>query len=76
MVTAYVAIKSNTGEVDAVKRKLLALEGVVDAHIVAGDVDFVTKLSVASPAAVKRTVADEIRTLSGVADTETYVSMD
>ncbi|MFB6125846.1 MAG: Lrp/AsnC family transcriptional regulator [Halolamina sp.] len=75
MVTAYVMVKSNTAAADRVKDDLLALDGVVDAHIVAGDVDFVVKLSVDSPAAVKGVVADEVQTLDGVEDTQTYVSM-
>ncbi|MGM0399100.1 MAG: Lrp/AsnC family transcriptional regulator [Halobacteriota archaeon] len=76
MVTAYILIKANTGEADRVLDDLLAIDGVLDAHIVAGDVDFIAKIEVDSPQAVKDIAADQIQAVAGVEDTETYISMD
>lgn len=76
MVTAYILIKANTGEADRVLDDISAIEGVVDGHIVAGDVDFIAKIDVESPQAVKAVAADEIQAIEGVEDTETYISMD
>jgi len=76
MVTAYVMVKANTGDADRLKSDLEALDGVVDAHVVAGDVDFVVKLSTDSPADVKDTVATGIQGIAGVETTETYIAMD
>ncbi len=75
MVTAYVLIKANTGEADRLLNDIAAIDGVVDAHIVAGDVDVIAKLDVDSPADVKDIAADEIQHTDGVEDTETYISM-
>jgi DNA-binding Lrp family transcriptional regulator len=76
MVTAYVMVKANTGEADRLKTEILDIEGVNDAHIVAGDVDIIAKVDVGSPAAVKETAADGIQHIEGVEDTQTYIAMD
>jgi DNA-binding Lrp family transcriptional regulator len=76
MVTAYIMVKANTGEADRVKGEMEALDGITSAHIVAGDVDFIVKADVETPAAVKNIVADHIQAISGVEDTQTYISMD
>jgi DNA-binding Lrp family transcriptional regulator len=76
MVTAYVMVKANTGEADRLKTEIMDLDGVVDAHIVAGDVDIVAKLDVDSTADVKGIAADGIQGIEGVEDTQTYIAMD
>jgi DNA-binding Lrp family transcriptional regulator len=76
MVTAYVMVKANTGEADRLKTSIMDIDGVVDAHIVAGDVDIIAKLNVGSPADVKEIAADGIQNVQGVEDTQTYIAMD
>ncbi|MFC4357605.1 Lrp/AsnC family transcriptional regulator [Halobium salinum] len=76
MVTAYVMVKANTGEADRLKSEMVGLDGVESVNIVAGDVDFIVKVSVDQPAQVKEIVADHIQAIDGVEDTQTYISMD
>jgi DNA-binding Lrp family transcriptional regulator len=76
MVTAYVMVKAHTGEADRLKTEIMDLDGVVDAHIVAGDVDIIAKLDVDSTADVKAIAADGIQNVEGVEDTQTYIAMD
>ncbi len=76
MVAAYIMVKANTGEADRLKNAILGIEGVEDAHIVAGDVDLIVKVNVENPAAVKTVAADGIQGVQGVEDTQTYISMD
>ncbi|GGL49813.1 Lrp/AsnC family transcriptional regulator [Halocalculus aciditolerans] len=76
MVTAYVLIKANTGEADRLLDEILAIDGVADAHVVAGDVDLIAKVRVDTPKHVKDIAADSIQRIAGVEDTETYISMD
>jgi DNA-binding Lrp family transcriptional regulator len=76
MVIAYVLIKANTSEADRLLDEVRSLEDVLDAHVVAGDVDLIAKIEVDSPQAVKDTVANRIQALEGVENTETYISMD
>ena len=75
MVVAYVLIKANTSEADRLLDDVSALENVLDAHVVAGDVDLIAKVDVESPQAVKDIVADKIQAMDGVENTETYISM-
>lgn len=76
MVTAYILIKANTAEADRLLDDISGLDGVTDGHIVAGDVDLIAKIDVESPEAVKDLAADQIQSIDGVEDTETYISMD
>ena len=76
MVTAYVMIKAHTGDADRLKREIQAIDGVVSANIVAGDVDLIAKVEVDSPAAVKDVAATQIQEIEGIEDTQTYVAMD
>jgi DNA-binding Lrp family transcriptional regulator len=75
MVVAYVMVKAHTGEADRLKNDIEAIDGVVSAHIVAGDVDIIAKVEVDSPADVKDIAATTIQNLDGVEDTRTYVAM-
>jgi DNA-binding Lrp family transcriptional regulator len=76
VVVAYVAIKANTSEADRLLETVSAVEGVVDAHIVAGDVDLIAKLDVESPADVKQVAAEGLGGIEGVETTTTYIAME
>jgi DNA-binding Lrp family transcriptional regulator len=76
MVRAYVMVKAHTGEADRLLREIESIEGVVDAAVVAGDVDLIATLDVPSPAEVKTVAADSIQNIDGVEDTQTYVAME
>jgi DNA-binding Lrp family transcriptional regulator len=76
MVTAYILVKTHTGDADRIRNAIAAIDGVVDVHIVAGDVDLIAKVAVDSPAAVKSVAADGIHAIDGVDTTQTYVAMD
>jgi DNA-binding Lrp family transcriptional regulator len=75
MVTAYVLVNAPTGDADRLLDDVAAIDGVVDAHLVAGDVDLIAKLDVDSPTEVKDIAANRIQHTDGVEDTETYISM-
>ncbi|MFC3477388.1 Lrp/AsnC family transcriptional regulator [Halobacterium litoreum] len=74
-VTAYIMVKANTGDADRLLSDIAGIDGVVDAHVVAGDVDIIAKIEVDSPADVKDIAANQIQQTDGVEDTETYISM-
>ncbi|QSG09496.1 Lrp/AsnC family transcriptional regulator [Halapricum desulfuricans] len=76
MVIAYVMVKAHTGEADRLKSAIEGLDGVVEAHIVAGDVDLIAKVEVDSPAHVKDIAATHIQEIDGVEGTQTYIAMD
>ncbi|WP_018257757.1 Lrp/AsnC family transcriptional regulator [Halomicrobium katesii] len=76
MVVAYVMVKVYTGDADRLKGEIEAIDGVTAAHIVAGDVDFIAKVVVETPAEVKDIAAKQIQAIEGVEDTQTYIAMD
>ena len=76
MVTAYIMVKANTGDADRLRNEIEAVDGVQEAHIVAGDVDLIAKVEVETPAEVKDVAATHIQGVDGVEDTQTYIAMD
>lgn len=75
MVTAYIMVKANTGQADRLLDDVADIDGVVDAHVVAGDVDLIVKAEVDGPEDVKEIAANHIQRIDGVEDTETYLAM-
>ena len=76
MVTAYVMVKAHTGDADRLRDEIEAIDGVSEAHIVAGDVDLIAKIEVDTPADVKDVAATAIQGVSGVESTQTYIAME
>ncbi|MFB6112564.1 MAG: Lrp/AsnC family transcriptional regulator [Halodesulfurarchaeum sp.] len=76
MVIAYILIKANTSEADRLLEDVSNIENIVDAHVVAGDVDLIAKAEVDAPQEIKDIVANRIQDLDGVENTETYISME
>ncbi|WP_411964392.1 Lrp/AsnC ligand binding domain-containing protein [Haloferax sp. YSMS24] len=78
MVHAYIMVKAAavSDGIDHLKDELLAVDhGIVSAHIVAGDVDFIVKVDVDTPADVKD-IAGGLQAIQGIEDTQTYIAMD
>lgn len=76
MVHAYIMVKAHTGEADRLKTDIAGIDGVIDAAIVAGDIDIIATVDVETPAQVKEVAADTIQGIDGVEDTHTYVAME
>jgi len=76
MVRAYVMVKAHSGDAERLLDAIEAVDGVVDAYIVAGDVDFIATVEVDAPADVKTAAATHIQGIDGIEDTQTYVAMD
>jgi len=76
MVTAYVMVKAHTGDADRLRDEIEGVEGVIEAHIVAGDVDLIAKVDVGTPAEVKDVAATQVQEIDGVESTQTYIAMD
>ncbi|MFC7202589.1 Lrp/AsnC ligand binding domain-containing protein [Haloferax namakaokahaiae] len=78
MVHAYIMVKASavSGSIDELKAALLDVDnGIESVHIVAGDIDFIVKVDVESPANVKE-IAGGIQSVEGIEDTQTYIAMD
>ena len=76
MIRAFVLIDAAAGMADAVCRTVRDTEGVLEAHVVAGDFDIVVELESEDPHDILTTVTSAIRPLEGVGTTRTYLCMD
>jgi DNA-binding Lrp family transcriptional regulator len=76
MVRAYVMIKARTGEANRLREEIEAIDGVIEAHVVAGDVDLIASVDVDGPTEVKDVAATQIQDVDGIENTRTYIAMD
>jgi anthranilate phosphoribosyltransferase len=76
MTDAYVHVALDTGAVSEAARQIAAVDAVTDAHVVTGDHDVIAQVDLDDPADLPHVVADEIHTVSGVADTVTNVAYE
>ena len=76
MVHAYVAIITGTGSSPAVVEEALEIDGVTEAHVVAGAYDVIAELEVADVASILDVVSSNLQTIEGVGTTRTYISLD
>ena len=76
MVTAFIAIKTDAGTSDDLLGTIRGLDGVSEAHIVAGKYDIIAEAVGDEVYDVMHTVATRIRDLDGVVDTRTYICME
>ncbi|GAB3684331.1 Lrp/AsnC ligand binding domain-containing protein [Salinarchaeum chitinilyticum] len=75
MVHAFVMVKTAAGSSEGLVDSLRTAGPISEAHIVAGEYDIIAELDVGEVYDVLDTVANQVRSLEGVADTRTYISM-
>lgn len=75
MVRAFVMVKTAPGSVERVAAAVRDLGAVREAHVVAGEYDLVAEVDAEAMYDVLDTVASAVRSIDGVTDTKTYVSM-
>lgn len=75
MVHAFIMVKAGAGAATDVCDQLGDLDGVTDAHVVAGRYDIIAEVGGDQVENVLQTVSKQIGTVSGVTDTKTYISL-
>ncbi|MFB6253692.1 MAG: Lrp/AsnC family transcriptional regulator [Halobacteriaceae archaeon] len=75
MVQAFVMVKTDAGESENTHEDLLEIEGIDEAHIVAGDFDIIAEIQGDEIYDILHAAAAEIQKLTGVTDTKTYISL-
>ena len=75
MVKAFVFVKVATGSAEDVVAEVSAVEGVTEAHVVAGDYDVVLELTADEVANLYPIVSSDVRTIEGVEETRTYIEL-
>ena len=76
MVRAFIMVKTAAGKSEELLAATRDIEGIVDAHIVAGQYDIIAEATADEVYEVMQSVASGIRALEGVADTRTYICLE
>lgn len=76
MVYAYVFIITAAGKSPEAIASVRELDGVVEAHVVAGEYDIVVEFEVDSVYDLLTRITEEIQSLPGVGRTRTYIALD
>lgn len=75
MVHAFVMVLTAAGASDTLRGEIAAVEGVEEAHVVAGDWDLVVELGGGEMQEVLHAVVGEIQGFADVTDTKTYIAL-
>ncbi|MEF8776603.1 MAG: Lrp/AsnC ligand binding domain-containing protein [Haloarculaceae archaeon] len=76
MVRAFITAETAAGESEALQEQISGLDGVVEAHVIAGEYDIITEAEGDEVYSVMHGVATNIRDLDGVVDTTTYICLE
>lgn len=76
MTDAYVHIVVDAGAVSAAAAEIGNVDAVSELHVVTGDYDIIAQLHLDDLDNLPAVVADEIHTVTGVADTVTNVAFE
>jgi len=76
MVRAFIMVKTTAGKSADLQERIEAVEGVTEAHVVAGQYDLIVEATGGEVYDVIHSVATEVRDLDGVVDTRTYICLE
>lgn len=76
MTDAYVDVVADAGAVSPAASEIASLDAVTQVHVVTGEQDMIVQLELDDADDLPAVVADEIHTVSGVADTVTHVAFE
>jgi len=76
MVRAFIMVKTAAGKSEQLLDSIRGIDGVEEAHIVAGQYDIIVEATGEEVYDLMHGVATRLRDLGGVADTKTYICLD
>jgi DNA-binding Lrp family transcriptional regulator len=76
MVRAFIMVKTAAGKSEELLTSVREQDGVVEAHIVAGQYDIIVEAAGDEVYEVMQSTATDIRALDGVVDTRTYICLE
>jgi len=74
MITAIVLIKADVSRIPQVAEAVAAIEGVSEVYSVTGRIDLVAMVRVKEHEQLSDVVAEELRSVDGIVDTETHIA--
>ena len=75
MVTAFVLVHAEGKDFSGMARRMLAIDGVSEVHVVAGEYDLVVVLRAPDTTALSRLLTEQLVHVEGVARTKTLISL-
>ncbi|MFB6353416.1 MAG: Lrp/AsnC ligand binding domain-containing protein [Halobacteriales archaeon] len=76
MVRAVVLAKTEAGQSEDAVAAVREVDGVTEAHVVAGEFDVIAEVEAEEVYDVLHTASSGIQGLAGVLDTKTYIALD
>ncbi|WP_135853127.1 Lrp/AsnC family transcriptional regulator [Halorussus salinus] len=76
MVHAFIMVKTAAGRSEDVLTAVRELDGISEAHVVAGEFDVIVEAEADEVYDVLQTASSDISGMDGVADTKTYMALD
>lgn len=76
MVRAFIMVKTTAGKSADLQASIADIEGVHEAHVVAGQYDVIVEAEGGEVYDVIHSVATSVRDLEGVVDTRTYICLE
>ena len=76
MVDAFVMLRTSAGRSEDVVAAVREVEGVTEAHIVAGEFDVMAEVTAEEVYDVLKTASTSMQELDGVTETRTYIALD
>jgi len=76
MVRAFIMVKTAAGKSEELLARIGDLDGVEEAHIVAGQYDIIVEAVGEEVYDLMHGVATRLRDIDGVTDTKTYICLD
>lgn len=76
MVNSFIMIKTAAGKSEELLASIRELEGIREAHIVAGQYDIISEGVGDEVYDVMHTVSTSVQDLDGVVDTRTYICLE
>lgn len=76
MVRAFIMVKTAAGKSADLQSQIGEVDGILDAHVVAGQYDIIAEAEGEEVYTVIHTVATDLHDLDGVVDTRTYICLE
>jgi len=76
MVTALIMVKAGAGKATEILDEVRTIDGIAEAHVVAGDYDLIVEFQAQEVYDVLETASTRVQGIDGVTDTRTYVSLE
>lgn len=76
MVLAFIMVKTTAGKSTELQTQIRDMDGVREAHVVAGQYDIIVEAEGDEVYTLIHTVANDLNNLDGIVETRTYICLE